>query len=81
MGALGPTLRDYVQAVQDHAYTARFCQRPDDPFIASGSAFTTTTFLMKATAQRGKMPSDVEELKAGAIATGPWEESRNDGDE
>ncbi|PNP54164.1 hypothetical protein THARTR1_05371 [Trichoderma harzianum] len=75
LSELGPILRKYVQAVQDHEYMGRFLGSPDDPFIASSERAHDDMFLTSAIMFHSKEAADIALLET-AIPTGPWEARR-----
>ncbi|KKO99302.1 hypothetical protein THAR02_08593 [Trichoderma harzianum] len=59
LSELGPILRKYVQAVQDHEYMGRFYNSPDDPFIASSERVHDDIYLKSAITLHGKEAADI----------------------
>ncbi|KAL6695938.1 hypothetical protein J3F84DRAFT_348202 [Trichoderma pleuroticola] len=75
LSELGPILRKYVQAVQDHEYMGRFLGSPDDPFIASSERAHDDMFLTSAIMFHSKEAADIAPERS-AVPTGPWEARR-----
>ncbi|KAK2599809.1 hypothetical protein N8I77_011532 [Diaporthe amygdali] len=77
LSELGPTLHDYVQAVRDHEYIARFRGQRHDPFRVSSERFQEKILLDRVGMRCGKIVDDLQHLQPGALATGPWEDGES----
>ncbi|KAK3947290.1 hypothetical protein QBC32DRAFT_271082 [Pseudoneurospora amorphoporcata] len=57
---IGRVLKEYIQAVRDHEYMAKYANASDDPFIATSQRIYDKTFLESAIAHDGERRRDVK---------------------